>query len=280
MNSDLAQAPVSFDGYVFDLDGTVYRGDRLIAGAAEAIATLRQRGARVIFVSNKPLETREAYAAKLERLGIPAAVEDVVNSSLVMARYLARTHPGALVYVLGEEPLQQELRAAGLHLCEDPSAVEVVVVSFDRALTYEKLNIAYQALLRGARFVATNPDRALPVEGGTIPDTAANIAALEAATGRTVEVVTGKPHPLMLQAALEPLGLPPERCLMVGDRLETDVLMGQRAGMWTALVLTGVASKSDIERLGIRPDFVCASIAEVPRLKRTPYCAKPPRSDS
>ncbi|MER3404949.1 MAG: HAD family hydrolase [Chloroflexota bacterium] len=279
MNTDPAQQPAGFDGYVFDLDGTVYRGDRLIAGAAEAIATLRRRGARVLFVSNKPLETRQAYAAKLDRLGIPATVADVVNSSLVMAHYLARAHPGAAVYVLGEEPLRRELRAAGLRLCDDPLAVEIVVVSFDRTLTYEKLNIAYQALLRGARFVATNPDRALPVEGGTIPDTAANIAALEATTGRTVEVITGKPHPLMIQAALEPLGLPPEQCLMVGDRLETDVLMGQRAGMWTALVLTGVAVRSDIERLGIRPDFVCASIAEIPRLVRPPHAVKPPVSD-
>jgi arabinose operon protein AraL len=262
-----APGAAGFDGYIFDLDGTVYRGDHVIDGAAEAIATVRRRGARVLFVSNKPLETREAYAAKLRRLGIPATAEDVVNSSLVMARYLAQSHPGALVYVLGEEPLRCELRAAGLRLRDDP-AVDVIVVSFDRGLTYEKLTIAYQALLRGARFVATNPDRALPVEGGTIPDTAANIAALEASTGRTVEVITGKPYPLMIQAALEPLGLPPEHCLMVGDRLETDIAMGQRAGMWTALVLTGVSTTADVDRLGIRPDFLCASIAEVPRLCR------------
>ena len=263
----MQECSAGFAGYVFDLDGTVYLGDQLVPGAAEVIGYLRHRGARAVFVSNKPLDTRTAYAAKLQRLGIPASPEDVVNSSLVMARYLAREHPGAAAYVLGEEPLRRELLAAGLQLCDDPAAVQVVVVSFDRELTYGRLNTAYQALLRGARFVATNPDRALPVEGGTIPDTAANIAALEATTGRHVEVITGKPHPLMLQAALEPLALPPERCLMVGDRLETDVVMGQRAGMWTALVLTGASTRADVERQGIRPDFICLSIASVPELR-------------
>jgi HAD superfamily hydrolase (TIGR01457 family) len=255
-----------FDGYVFDLDGTVYLGPQLIPGAAEAIARLRHRGARVVFVSNKPLETRDAYAAKLRHLGVPAAADDVLNSSLVMARYLAGHHPGAAVLVLGEEPLRQEIAAAGLRLCDDPAATQVVVASFDRELTYAKLNAAYQALVRGARFLATNPDRALPLAGGTIPDVAGVIAFLEATTGRSVEVVTGKPHPSMIQAALAQLALPPERCLMVGDRLETDVLMGQRAGMRTALVLTGVAAREDIDRLDIRPDFVCTSIAGVPDL--------------
>ncbi|MBM3144162.1 MAG: HAD-IIA family hydrolase [Chloroflexi bacterium] len=255
-----------FKGYIFDLDGTVYLGENAIPGAPETIANLRERGCGVVFLSNKPLQPREVYAEKLTRLGIPASPDDVINSSLVLARYLAREMAGARVFVIGEGPLLDEMAAAGLTICENPNKIEVVIASFDRTFDYRKLNIGYQALRLGARFFATNADRTCPVEGGQIPDAAAVIGALEGCSGHKVELVAGKPSAMIVEMVLEQLGLPTSECLMVGDRLETDILMGVQAGMSTALVLTGVTRPEALLHSPVQPDFVLDSIVEVSNL--------------
>jgi NagD protein len=250
-------------GFIFDLDGTLYRGEKPITGAPETVAELRRRGHGVVFVSNKPLERREAFAEKLTSLGIPAAPEEVINSSLVMARYLAQEMPGAAVFAIGERSLLDELSAAGLALSEDAQEIDVVIASFDRTFDYGKLDIGYQALRCGARFFATNADRTCPVEGGEIPDAAAVIAALEACSGRKLELVVGKPSPLIVKMALQQLNLPAQSCLMVGDRLETDIVMGQRNGMSTVLVLTGVTVRDKLAGAPVQPDYVLDSVAEI-----------------
>jgi len=252
-------------GVIFDLDGTVYLSDHLIPGARQVIEQLRGRGHRMVFVSNKPLQSRTDYAAKLTRLGVPTHPDDVINSSLVLTRYLSREMPGATVFAIGEPPLLEEL-AGGFRLSEDPDEIEVVIASFDRTFDYRKLNIGFQALRRGARFFATNADATCPVAGGEIPDAAAVIGALEGCSKRKVELVVGKPSPLIVEVALEQLGLPAGECLMVGDRVETDILMGHRAGMTTALVLTGVTRRADLAHAPAQPDYVLESIAEVPPL--------------
>jgi len=238
----------------------------LIPGAAEAIAELKSRGRRIVYLSNKPLYSRRDYAEKLTRLGIPTSENEVVNSSFVLARYLAREAPGARVFAIGELPLLVELCRAGLELCEDPERIEYVIAAFDRTLDYRKLNIAFQALRQGARFLATNPDRTCPVEDGEIPDAAGVIAALEATTGRKVELVLGKPSRHMVGAALEVLGLGAGECAMVGDRLETDVRMAKENGLVAILALTGVSSPEDLGRSPWVPDHVVESIAELPEL--------------
>jgi HAD superfamily hydrolase (TIGR01457 family) len=246
-----------------DLDGTIYRGDEIIPGAREVVAELRRRGCGVLFVSNKPLERRQAYAEKLTRLGIPASPDEVINSSLVLARYLAREMAGVAVFAIGEAPLLDELSAAGLSLTDRPEDIDVVVASFDRAFDYRKLNIGFQALRLGAHFFATNADRTCPVEGGEIPDAGAVIGALEGCTGREVELVAGKPSSLIMEVALERLGLPAADCLMVGDRLETDIVMAQRTGMSTALVLSGVTQEEELARSSVQSDYVLGSIADL-----------------
>ena len=148
----------------------------------------------------------------------------------------------------------------------DPSGIDAVIVAFDRTLDYRKLNTAYQALMAGARFYATNGDKMCPMPGGGIPDAGGTIAALEHMTGRTLQLLAGKPSTLIMQVALERLGLPAERCMMVGDRLETDILMGQQAGMYTAAVLTGVATREDAERMRTPPSFVIANLGVLPSL--------------
>lgn len=252
-----------YRGFIFDLDGTIYRGEQALPGAVEVVRTLRQKGRAVLFISNKPLEPPAAYAAKLTRLGIPTEPVDILTSAGVLARYLQQEMPGARLFVIGEPPLLAEMQAAGFRLSDDPAEIDVVVAAFDRTFNYAKWNIAFQAIRQGARFVATNADRTCPVEGGEIPDCAGIIAALEVSTGKQVELVAGKPSQLMLQAGLERMGLPAHQVLMVGDRLETDILMGRRAGTSTALVLTGVTRRDQLEDAEVQPDYVLENVGQV-----------------
>ncbi|PYM31283.1 MAG: HAD family hydrolase [Candidatus Rokuibacteriota bacterium] len=249
-------------GWLVDLDGTVYRGEALIPGADAAIAELRRAGRRVAFLSNKPLATRADYAAKLTRLGIPTSADDVVNSSLVLARHLARLDAGAPVFVIGEPPLVAELRAHHFEVRVD-HRVRWVVIAFDRTFDYAKLDTALQAVRGGARLIATNPDRTCPTEDGEIPDCAGMIAAVEAVTGQAVEVVVGKPSPIILEVALERLGVAPADCVIVGDRIETDIVMGKRGGLATVLVLTGITRARDPRIAETSPDLVLGSIREI-----------------
>ena len=251
-----------YRGWLFDLDGTVYLGERLIPGADVVIAALRAAGRRVAFLSNKPLQTRAEYAAKLTRLGVPASTDDVINSSLVLARYLRGRDPGAPVFVIGEPPMQAEMRAHGFEVRPD-ERVRWVVIAFDRTFDYAKLNIALQAVKQGARLIATNPDRTCPVEGGEIPDCAGMIAAVEAVTDRKVEAIVGKPSPIILEVALAALGVPAADAAIVGDRIETDIEMGRRLGLGTVLVLSGVTRADDPRIAAIAPDHVVGSVRDL-----------------
>ena len=254
---------LDFLGYIFDLDGTIYLGEKLIPGAGETIERLKSLSKKIIYLSNKPLQTREDYAAKLTRLGIPTRAEEVINSSLVMARWLSGESPGATIYVIGEAPLIQELVRAGFRISEKAGKIQYVIASFDRTFDYRKLNIALQAIKRGAHFVATNPDRTCPVEGGEIPDCAAMIGAVEGTTGKKVETVVGKPSDIMIRVAVDYMGLRPQDCVVVGDRLETDMVMGKKAGMAAAVVLTGVTTRESLKKSDIQPDYVWESVAEI-----------------
>ena len=258
-----------FKGFIFDLDGTVYRGDQLIPGADGVICALREKGKKVIFLSNKPLQTREDYASKLTRLGIPTRTNEVINSTFVMTYYLKKNAPQARLFVVGELPFIEELKGAGFLITEEPKEIDYVVVAFDRTFDYRKLNIAFQAIKLGAHFIATNPDRTCPVEGGEIPDCAGMIAAIEAVTEKKVEVIVGKPSPIMIQAVLDVIGLRPEECILIGDRLETDIKMGKDSGIATGIVLTGVTDEKTLmqyKHTSDQPDFVFQSIADVENL--------------
>ncbi len=233
-----------YRAYIFDLDGTVYLGDALLPTAGETITRLRQRGARTLFLSNNPTHTREAYARKLTRLGLPTPVEDILNSSLVMVDFLKAHLPQARLFVIGEPPLMEALRAAGFELVEDAVQTDAVIASFDRTFVYRKLQIAFDAIRAGARFFATNGDRYCPVPGGGEPDAAAIIAAIEACTNVKCEAIVGKPSRYTIDAVLNLVKLPAHECVMTGDRLETDVKMGLDAGMSAALVLTGATTEA------------------------------------
>ncbi len=257
-------------GYIFDLDGTIYVDDLLIDGAIEAIQELRNDGHKIVFLTNKSIDTIDSYVKKLQRLGIDVSHEHVVNSNYLTARYLSsRMGPDEKVMVIGEQPLLDELADMGIEVSDNETEVSYVVLGWDRDFTYEKLNRAFQAWKNGAVVVATNPDRTCPIKGGQIPDCGAMIGAMEGATGEKVDIILGKPSPLAARFIVDDiLKLPPGNCYMVGDRLETDIRMGNDYGVNSVLVLTGITEKSMLRHAKDQPDFIIDSIKELPNLTR------------
>jgi HAD superfamily hydrolase (TIGR01450 family) len=252
-----------FEGYVFDLDGTVYLGDELLPEAKETLGELKERS-NVVYLTNKPLETPADYAAKLTRLGVQTRPEEVISSTDALLLYLERHAPEAGLFVVGERPLVQLLELAGHDVVQNAEGVEVVVVSFDRTFDYRKLQVAFDAVRGGARIVATNPDAYCPTPaGGGLPDCAAMLAAIEASTGAHAEAIVGKPSPHMAAALLDRLGVPARDTLLVGDRLATDVRMANEAGMISALVLTGATGLEEAIGSADRPDYVIEHLGEL-----------------
>jgi phosphoglycolate/pyridoxal phosphate phosphatase family enzyme len=252
-----------YDAYIFDLDGTVYLGDALLLNAQHAITTIRGAGKRTVFLSNNPTHTRYTYSDKLTRLGLPTPPEDIINSSVVMVDFLQHGLPKAKLFVCGEQPLIDDLRAGGFSFSDNPREIDAVIASFDRTFVYSKLQIAFDAIRAGARFFATNGDRYCPVPGGGQPDAAAIIAAVEACTNTKCEAVVGKPSIHMTNAILNLLQLPPDRCIMTGDRLETDVQMGLNAGMAAALALTGATSLREAQASPVKPHFILNDLGDL-----------------
>ena len=257
----LALPDREYDVYTFDLDGTIYLGDGLLPGARELVEGLRDRGKVVRFLSNNPTKDPEQYAEKLDRLGLPTPVEEIVNTTVTTTHWLLEHAPEAVVFPISEEPLKRAFAAAGIAMSDDPAEIDIVVASYDRTFEYRKLQIAFDAIWfhRRARLIATNPDRFCPFPGGRgEPDCAAIIAAIEACTGATCEANLGKPNPAMLHTALEGVDVDLADCVMVGDRLGTDIRMGLDAGMAAALVLTGETTADDVRTLaaGERPPIV------------------------
>ena len=252
-----------FDGFVFDLDGTVYLDDVLLPGAAATLAAVRDREAPHVFLTNKPLERSEFYAGILRGLGVSVADDQVVSSLDALVLYLLQRTPGARVFCVSEPLVAEVLRESGFEVVRPDQAesAEVVAVSFDRTFDYGKLHAAYRAVKAGARIVATNPDRFCPTADGGLPDCAAMLAAIEACTGARAEAIVGKPSRHMAAAVLDRLGLPAERVLVVGDRLMTDIALASAAGMPSALVLSGDSQMDDLEASEARPGFLLDTIA-------------------
>jgi len=252
-----------FDGYVFDLDGTVYLDEEVLPGAVEVIGRLRGEGARVVFATNKPLEHAADYAAKLTALGIPADADDVVTALDSLLLYLAEEHRGARLLPVTEPMVASTLAEAGFEITDDPLTADVVVVSFDRTFDYAKLLAAYRAVNAGAVIVATNPDPYCPTADGGLPDCAAMVAAIEACTGAVPVAVAGKPSEHMARALLDRLRVDADRSIIVGDRLVTDVGMGLATGMTGALALTGATTRADVDASDIRPDYLLNSLFDL-----------------
>ncbi|MCX2727657.1 HAD-IIA family hydrolase [Thermomicrobium sp. 4228-Ro] len=242
-------------GIAFDMDGVLYRGERPLPAAAALLAELAERGIGFVMVTNNATKTPEEYAAKLSRMGMTVPPERIVTSAIATRDWMRqRYRPGTTVYVLGMTALERAVYDGGYFVRAERDA-QVVVNGADFALTYEKLKIATLAIRAGADWIATNADRTFPSEEGLIPGSGAIVAALQAATDRS-PIVIGKPEPAMVLRAADILGIAPHELLMVGDRLDTDILAGRRAGAATALVLTGVSSLTEVQASAVRPDIV------------------------
>lgn len=263
-DGELRRPPRLFGGYALDLDGTVYLGEALLPGAAEAVAGIRGAGAGVVFLTNNPLRSPASYARKLSDLGIAAAEAEVVTPLAVLTGYLARQHAGAVVLTVAEPLVDEALTEAGFAVTTDPALADVVVVSFDRTFSYDKLQRAYRAVrLHGAALVATNPDPFCPTPDGGLPDCAAMLAAVEACTGARAEAVLGKPGEHMAAELLRRLELPPAEVAVVGDRIMTDITLGQSLGMASVLVLSGATAAADVAGSPVRPDYVIEGIGQL-----------------
>jgi HAD superfamily hydrolase (TIGR01450 family) len=260
-----------YKGYVFDLDGTIYVGDKLLPGARRLVLKLRELGKRVVFLSNNPTKDPEMYAEKLTNLGIETPAPDIVNTVVSMTRWLSQNHPDAVIFPIAEEPLKRALRKAGIRMSEKAEEIDLVVASYDRTFDYRKLQIAFDAIwyYKRARLVSTNPDRYCPFPGGRgEPDAAAIVAAIEACTGARCEANIGKPNPIMLDIVADLTGLETSECVMTGDRLYTDIRMALDAGMASAVVLTGETTAEAIadEPASNKPTYVLERIDQlIPR---------------
>ena len=253
-----------FAGYAFDLDGTLYIGDSLLPHAAEVVHGIRARGGRVVFVTNKPLETAAGYASRLTRLGIEATAQDVVTALDSLLLYLDERHPGARILTIAEPVVAEVLAERSFPTTDDPAAADIVVVGFDRTFDYGKLNRAYRAVrLHGVPYVGTNPDPYCPTPDGGIPDCAAMLAAIAACTGVEAEAVLGKPGTHMAKAVVERLAVPAAEVAVVGDRIATDMAMAQRHGPTGILVLTGASTREDADSASVKPDFVIDDLSEL-----------------
>jgi 4-nitrophenyl phosphatase len=251
-------------GFLIDLDGTLYAGSRPIEHAAAFIAHLNSRGLPYLFVTNNSSRTPEAVAAHIvEVTGIPAHAEDVFTSSQAAARYIRDRKAGSRVWLVGEEGLAAAAADAGLVV--DSEAPDFVVQGIDRSLTYTKLDLAVRLIREGAAFILTNPDLLLPGTAGLSPGAGAIGAAIQAAA-QAEPVVIGKPSPIIMNYAVERLGLPAADIWVVGDNLRTDIAGGKAAGCRTALVLTGLATaenvRSQIELTQTEPDLICSHLME------------------
>jgi phosphoglycolate/pyridoxal phosphate phosphatase family enzyme len=260
--------------FVFDIDGVLYRGTEAIDGAAQTLARLRQRSepAQVFFLTNNSSQPRQVYVDKLTGMGMPCTEDEIVTSASATAAYIAGVlgAKNASALVVGGPGIEDELSRVGLTVQrsadeETGETVDFVVAGLDREFTYHKLWRAQQAILRGAKFIATNRDGQYPMEEGrVIPGGGAMIAAIEAASD-TVPQVIGKPETLGLQTILHTANARPDEAVMVGDRCDTDILCGNRLHVPTVLVLTGVTTreKADLVPPDQRPTHIIETLYEL-----------------
>lgn len=250
-------------GFVLDMDGVLYRGDEPLPGLTDFVANCERTDTAFVFVTNNSMRTPEQYVAKLADMGVAVASDRIITSGISVVEYLREHYPrGTRLYIIGMPALHHLLVNDDTGYVLDADDPELIVSASDLTLTYEKLKIATLAIRRGAAWVATNPDTTLPVENGLWPGAGAILAALRATTDAE-PLVVGKPEPVMMQQALRRMGLPPAEAVMVGDRLDTDILGGIRSGMTTALVMTGVETPETVAAQTIKADYVLRDLAEL-----------------
>jgi 4-nitrophenyl phosphatase len=245
--------------FIFDMDGVLYRGKTPLPGVQDLFNALTVRGIPFLLATNNSMATPAAYVKRMAEMGVDVTEADVQTSATATRDFLlGELRPDARILTIGMPALDEQI-FSGTDFQPATSNVsdhvDAVVAGLDLEFTYEKLHRAMQAILDGARFVATNADATLPIEGGVQPGAGSIVAAIATAS-QTQPIVVGKPETLMMLKGIELLGVNADEAVMVGDRLDTDILSGHRTGLRTALVLTGVSQRSDLEAADVLPDFV------------------------
>jgi len=251
-------------GYLIDMDGVIYRGSQLIAGAERFIRELQEEDVPFLFLTNNSQRTRRDVAIKLSRLGIKVSESNVFTCAMATARFLAQQKPGGTAYVIGEGGLSLALHQNGFAIVDkDP---DFVVIGEGRTLSFEMAEAALGMILNGAKLIATNMDPNCPTQNGTRPGCGAVVAMLEAASGIKAMSV-GKPSPIMMRTARKELGLSSAQTIMIGDTMETDIIGGVQLGYRTVLVLSGGTRREDLTKFAYRPDLIVDSIDHISHRK-------------
>ncbi|MFB6310175.1 MAG: HAD-IIA family hydrolase [Salinirussus sp.] len=255
------------EAVVVDLDGTIYRGDEAIPGAAEAVEAVRKLGYSVLFVTNNPTRSPTQYAERLNGFGISAEPEEILPAGTVTAEYLAMNHYTDDIFMIGSAGLREQFQAAGIDPVDEPRGADVVVTSHTYGFDYEDLTAGLWALDDASAFYGTDPDLVYPdAEGTRYPGSGAITGAVATVAEREPDLVLGKPSQVMVEHATERLECHPSACLIVGDGIDTDIAFGKQAGMETVLVLSGRTTRTELENGVPRPDHVVESIADLPGL--------------
>jgi len=249
-------------GFALDMDGTLYKGEDPIPGARECVWGLRERGIPFRFVTNNSSHPRSFYTARLNRMGFEVTDDEVLTSTVATCRFLRDRRHGKTVHVIATPEVTAEIAAAGVPLAQPGEQPDIVLLTFDTSIDYAKINTGYHYLLAGAELVATHPDDVCPNEISYDVDIGPFIRLYETLTGRAA-VVVGKPHRLMLNMAAAEMDVAPEKVLMVGDRLSTDMRMAIDAGARSVLVLSGETDQALLESSGLRPTYVLNSVADL-----------------
>ena len=244
--------------FLFDMDGTIYLGDKLLPGAQEFHRDLDEKKTPYYFLTNNSSRSRADYVEKLDRLGLKTPAEKIFSSGEATAIYLKKQGGGKRIYMVGTPSLKQEFRDHGFQLVQEKP--DYAVLGFDTTLTYEKLWKLCDFAREGIPYIATHPDINCPTETGFMPDIGAMMALIETSTGRKPDVIVGKPHPPIIEAIVEKTGYSVNQLAMVGDRLYTDIAMGA-TGITTILVLSGETKESDLESAKHQPDYVVKDIS-------------------
>ena len=252
-----------FGGFMIDMDGTVYKGGIPIPGAVDFIESLKSHGIPFVFLTNNSAHRRTHYLEKLLRMGFDVTLDNVLTSTVATARFILSQRPGARVYPIAADDVIDDLKASGLDIVDsDP---DVVLLAFDRTITYEKINKGYRFIMEGAELIATHPDDLCPTEDFYDVDIGPFIRMFEDMCD-VKAVVIGKPNRLMLEMAAGEMGIDPMDTVMVGDRMYTDIQMAVSAGTQSILVLTGETTRSDLESSEVVPTVVLDSVADIPAL--------------
>jgi 4-nitrophenyl phosphatase len=247
--------------FLLDMDGTFYLGDHLIEGALKFIEVLRQQGCEYLFLTNNSSKDSGQYAEKITRLGLQIAREKILTSGEATAMHVQNQRRGARVFVVGTSALENEFLERGFTLVDETP--DFVILGFDTTLTYTKLWKLCDFVRAGVPYIATHPDYNCPTETGFMPDIGATLAFVKASTGREADLVVGKPNRLFVEKAAERTGIPVSNMCMIGDRLYTDIALGQVAGIPTILVLSGETHAGEVSGSPFQPTYIFQNLGAV-----------------